>query len=88
LRARKYNEAFIKLLEFEAARAEQFFTAAANFLPLEDRRSMVAAEIMASIYRGLLRRMRADGFRVFEQHYRLGRLNKAGRIAAQLFRFV
>jgi phytoene synthase len=88
LRARKYNEAFIKLLEFEAARAEEFFTAAANFLPPEDRRSMVAAEIMASIYRGLLRRMRADGFRVFEKQYRLGPLNKARRIAAQLFRFV
>jgi len=86
LRLKKYNEPFVRLLEFEAARAEEFFARAASLLPREDRRSMVAAEIMRSVYQALLRRMKADGFRVFEKEYRLSRLEKSGRVAAQLFR--
>jgi 15-cis-phytoene synthase len=86
LRLRKYNEPFLRLMEFEAARAEEFFAHAADLLPREDRRSMVAAEIMRSVYRALLRRMKADGFRVFEREYRLTRLEKSGRVAAQLLR--
>ena len=83
---RKYNEPFRRLMEFEAARAEEFFAQAANLLPREDRRSMVAAEIMRSVYQALLRRMEADGFRVFEKEYRLSRLEKSARVAAQLLR--
>ena len=86
LRQRKHNDAFVRLMEFEAARAEEFFAQAAALLPREDRRSMVAAEIMASVYRTLLRRMKADRFRVFEKDYRLSRLEKGGRIAGQLIR--
>jgi phytoene synthase len=86
LRQRKHNDAFVRLMEFEAARAEEFFAQAAALLPREDRRSMVAAEIMASVYRTLLRRMKADSFRVFEKDYRLSRLEKGGRIAGQLIR--
>jgi phytoene synthase len=86
LRLRKYNEPFLRLMEFEAARAEEFFAHAADLLPREDRRSMVAAEIMRSIYQALLRRMKADGFRVFEREYRLTRLEKSCRVAAQLLR--
>ena len=86
LRLKKYNEPFVRLMEFEAARAEEFFARAASLLPREDRRSMVAAEIMRSVYHALLRRMKADGFRVFEKEYRLTRLEKSGRVAAQLFR--
>jgi phytoene synthase len=86
LRLRKYNEPFLRLMEFEAARAAEFFAHAASLLPREDRRSMVAAEIMRSVYQALLRRMKTDGFRVFEKEYRLTRLEKSGRIAAQLLR--
>jgi len=87
LRQRTHNEAFVRLMEFEASRAEQFFARAAALLPLEDRRSMVAAEIMASVYRALLRRMKSDRFRVFEKEYRLSKVEKAGHIAGQLLRF-
>ena len=86
LRNRQYNESFVRLMEFEAARARDFFSRAAAALPCEDRRTMVPAEIMGSIYRGLLRRMELDKFRVFEKEYRLGRLEKAGRIATQLLK--
>ncbi|PYS67288.1 MAG: squalene synthase HpnD, partial [Acidobacteria bacterium] len=86
LKDRQYNDRFVKLMEFEAARARQFFARAAEILPREDRKSMIAAEIMSSIYRGLLRRMELDKFRVFEREYGLNKLEKAGRIAAQLFK--
>ena len=73
-------------MQFEAARAREFFARAAALLPHEDRRAMVAAEIMASIYRGLLRRIERDRFQVFEREYRLGTFEKAGRIALALLK--
>jgi phytoene synthase len=86
LRQRKHNDVFVQLMEFEAWRAEDFFSKAAALLPPEDRRSMVAAEIMASVYHALLRRMKSDRFRVFQKEYRLSKIEKGGRIAAQLLR--
>jgi phytoene synthase len=87
LQNRQHNERFVRLMEFEAARAREFFAHAAAALPPEDRRAMVPAEIMSSIYRGLLRRMELDQFRVFEKDYRLSGLEKVGRIAVQLVKF-
>ena len=84
LQDRQYNERFVDLMNFEAQRAEGFFTRAAELLPIEERRSMVAAEIMASVYHALLQRMKRDRFRVFEKAYALTKLQKAGRVTAQL----
>ena len=86
LRQRKYSEAFVRLMEFQSDRAEKFFSRAAALLPAEDRRSMVAAEIMASVYHTLLRRMKKDRFRVFDKEYRLSKIQKSGRVAGQLLR--
>ena len=86
LQARQYNDAFVQLMEFESERAEEFFSRAATLLPREDRRSMVAAEIMASVYHALLRRMKTDRFRVFDKEYRLSKIEKGGRVAGQLLR--
>jgi 15-cis-phytoene synthase len=82
----QYNERFVQLMEFQSKRARQFFVNAAMALPAEDRKAMAPAEIMGSIYRGLLRRIELDKFRVFEKEYRLSKMEKAGRIAAQLFK--
>lgn len=86
LQKRQYNPQFLRLMQFEAARAHQFFTRAAAALPAEDRRAMAPAELMASIYRALLRRIELDNFHVFEKEYRLSKLEKAGRIAVQLLK--
>jgi 15-cis-phytoene synthase len=83
LQDRQYDACFVQLMSFEAQRAEDFFTRATALLPPEDRQSMVAAEIMASVYHALLRQIQADGFRMFEKEYRLTKLEKAGHIAAQ-----
>ena len=86
LRARTHNDMFIRLMDFEASRADDFFSRAAALLPREDRRSMVAAEIMASVYHALLRRMKADRFRVFQKEYKLSKIEKSGQVAGQLLR--
>jgi phytoene synthase len=86
LTQRQYNERFVQLMEFQARRARQFFANAATALPAEDCKAMAPAEIMGSVYRGLLRRIELDKFRVFEKEYRLSKLEKAGRIAGQLFK--
>ena len=78
---------FIQLMNLEAARAESLFAEATNLLPPEDRRSMLPAEIMRSIYHALLRRMKLDNFRIFEKDYRLSKIEKARWAAAQLFKF-
>ena len=83
LRNRIADSRFVQLMNFEEARAEKFFTDASRLLPSEDRRSMLPAEIMRSIYQALLRRMKLDNFRVFEKAYRLSKLEKAGRMTAQ-----
>jgi phytoene synthase len=88
LRSRVYDERFVALMQFEAERARQFFAHAAASLPREDRRSMIAAEIMGSVYRALLRRMELDKFRVFEKEYRLNKLEKIGRVTATLLKFL
>jgi phytoene synthase len=86
LAARRHNEAFLALMRFEAERARGFYAAAAQALPPADRRALVAAEIMHAIYRRLLDRMAGDGFHVFGQRYRLGRLRKLGLITQAVLR--
>jgi 15-cis-phytoene synthase len=83
---RHYNARFVQLMEFQARRARQFFVNADAALAAEERRAMTPAEIMGSIYRSLLRRIELDKFRVFEKDYQLSKIEKAGRIAAQLFK--
>lgn len=84
LLAGQHNERFVALMNFEARRAYEFFATAARLLPPEDRRAMVAAEIMARIYHTLLRKIERDNFRVFDREYRLNRLQKTAHVAAQL----
>jgi phytoene synthase len=86
LQDRQYNPEFLRLMEVEAARAKEFFARAKAALPREDRKSMVAAEIMASVYGALLRRMERDKFRVFERNYRLNRFQKLLRVAPPLLK--
>lgn len=86
LQQRVHDSRFVSLMNFEAARAQKFFGEATQLLPPEDSRAMLPAEIMHSVYQSLLERMQRDRFRVFEKTYRLGRMAKAARVAAQLLK--
>lgn len=83
LRAGVYDEPFIQLAAQQAARARRFRFQAVVALRPEDRPSMVAAEIMATIYFKLLDQMEAMRFNVFHHRPRLSKLQKA-LIAATL----
>ena len=71
-----HDEHFVKLMEFQAKRAEQLFEKAELNITQADRLALRPAMIMAAIYRRLLSRMRADGFRVFDRRYRIGKPSK------------
>jgi len=62
-----------ELLAFEAGRARDYYARAGAAKPPHDRRALVAAEIMAAIYRGLLREIERGGYDVFSRRVRLSR---------------
>lgn len=62
---------FQRVMEELANRAEAAFDQADHLFPRSDRRALAPARIMGAIYHSLLRRMRGDAFRVFEQRYRV-----------------
>jgi len=68
-----YNGPFIELMQFECGRARQYFDLARQLLPPEDRRSLIAAEIMAAIYWRLLQRIQKRRYNVFGERVRLSR---------------
>ena len=71
-----YNDPFIELMQFECDRARHFFCVARKFLAPQDRRAMVAAEIMAAIYWRLLARIQKRRYNVFRERVRLPALEK------------
>jgi phytoene synthase len=86
LAARLHDDRFVRLMQFEAGRAHEYFLRAAALLPREDRRSMIGAQIMASIYHALLRQMEQDRFRVFDRQYGLSKLAKLLHVVRQLLK--
>lgn len=61
----EYSDRFRKLAESIGERARHFYHLARQTLPPEDRRSMVAAELMGSVYWKLFRKLEAKRFDVF-----------------------
>jgi phytoene synthase len=61
----KYSSRFQALAAELARRAKEHYLLARQKLPLEDRRSMAAAELMGSVYWRLLRKLELQEFDVF-----------------------
>jgi 15-cis-phytoene synthase len=81
---RIHDGRFLKLMEFQADRAQGFFREAADTMPAADRRALRPARIMADIYQHLLERMRRDGFRVFDRRYSVSRPRKLAILSKHL----
>jgi phytoene synthase len=62
-----------RLIEFECRRARDFYQRAADVLPAEDRRRLVAAEIMRAVYFETLTRIELGGYDVFTSRIRVPR---------------
>ena len=63
--ASKYSDNYFQLATSVAARAKNFYALAQKTLPPEDRRAMVAAELMGSVYWQLLLKLERGKFDVF-----------------------
>ncbi len=72
----RYTDPFIELMQCECDRAQDYFGRARQALAPEDRRSMVAAEIMGAIYWRLLGRIRARRYHVFGERVRISKALK------------
>jgi phytoene synthase len=61
----EYSPRFFELANSVARRARHFYQLARETLPAVDRRAMVAAELMGSVYWRLLRKLERQRFEVF-----------------------
>jgi 15-cis-phytoene synthase len=73
-----------QLLAFECQRARHFYAAAAQAMPHEESRKLVAAEIMGGIYFEILQRIERRGYDVFTERVRVPKLQRA-RIALRVW---
>ena len=85
LMAHVYDDRFVALMEFEAERAEGFFSEAEASIPVSDRHALEPAEIMREIYHRLLGKMRAGGFHIFGHRYRLSKARKPAIFSKHFF---
>ncbi len=77
----EYSDRYEKLAGSVAAKAKEFYAESARLLPEVDRRSMVAAELMSSVYGRILKKLEQRRFDVFNGgRVRLGRAQKLALI--------
>jgi 15-cis-phytoene synthase len=75
------DERFTRLMQFEAARAQEYYEKAQPLIPLIHEVSRPTFVIMYRIYRGLLNRIEANGYNVFAERASLSPAEKAGIVA-------
>lgn len=84
--ARTHDVRFIKFMNAQAARAEEYYHKASSLLPREDFKALAAPRAMHAIYHRLLRKMKADQFQVFDRRYRVHRVTKMGLLLKEMLR--
>jgi len=84
----KYSDRYFTLAASIAGRAKRFYQLAQKTLPPEDRKSMVAAELMGSVYWRLLQKLERDSFDVFgPRPVKLSKPHKLALIFSSWLRF-
>jgi 15-cis-phytoene synthase len=71
-----YSDAFVRLMEFEARRAREYYQRAQQSLPPEDRSTLLTAEAMRLIYGSLLDRIVSSKYRVLDRRLSLSATHK------------
>lgn len=77
LAAGRVSDPVRRLLEFECRRARDFYSRAVQARPDEDRKRLVAAEIMRAVYFETLKRIEQGGYDVFKARVRVARPRQA-----------
>lgn len=83
----KYNENFVKLMEFEADRARRYYQKANELLVKEDKGLMFSARIMGHIYYDLLKKIEKRRFDVFKDVVKVPRIKKIFFTFAVYFKY-
>jgi phytoene synthase len=84
----KYSDRYFALAGSIAARAKHFYKLAQKTLPAEDRKAMVAAELMGSVYWRLLQKLERENFNVFgPEPLKLSKPHKLALIFRSWLRF-
>jgi len=84
----EYSDRFYALAASVAGRARNFYRLARETLPPEDRRAMIAAELMGSVYWQLLQKLERGRFDVFgPQPLKLSKPHKLALIIGLWIRF-
>ena len=71
-----HSDSFVRLMRYQAARANSYYEKAILALPADDRRAQRPGLIMAAIYRATLAEIERDGFRVLDRRTSLTPLRK------------
>ena len=86
--ASQYSENYFALARSVAERAKHFYSLAQKTLPPEDRKAMVAAELMGSVYWRLLQKLERGKFNVFgPSPLKLSKPHKLALIVGSWLRF-
>jgi phytoene synthase len=80
------SDRLLALLDDVARRADHYYELAASGIPAEDARALIAARMMAQIYREILTKLRRERFPVFEKRVRLHPARKAWILTSHLAR--
>jgi 15-cis-phytoene synthase len=72
----KYSEKYFALAASVAERAKNYYSLAQKTLPPEDRKAMVAAELMGAVYWRLLQKLEGEKFNVFGEPVKLSKPQK------------
>ncbi|MGB9601807.1 MAG: phytoene/squalene synthase family protein [Verrucomicrobiia bacterium] len=71
-----YSERYFNVASALAGRAIEYYKRASQSLPPEDKKSMIAAELMGDVYFRLLKKLREKKFNVFDEQIKLSKLAK------------
>jgi phytoene synthase len=77
LAARRQSPPVRRLIEFECRRAREYYDLAVRSRPVEDRKRLIAAEIMRAVYFETLKRIERSGYDVFAENIRVPRARQA-----------
>ena len=85
----RFSDSYFRLASSVAGRAKEFYRRARTTLPPEDRRAMVAAELMGSVYWNLLAKLEREEFDVFgAQPLKLSKSRKLALVLQSWLRHV
>jgi phytoene synthase len=71
-----YNENFIELMSFQVKRAREYYHKARSFMRPDERRRLIAAEIMDDIYYRLLDKIELNDYNIWDKKIKVSNSHK------------